>query len=733
MSSKKLSRKRETQRTNRTWIGASLALLLITFLAYANSFKVPLVFDDFVTIQRNTSVRFGEFSWNLLFGRALLYLTFTLNYLWSGQNVWTYHLVNFLFHFVNGILVLVLAERIFRHVEETPQRRWQYAGLAAAFFLVHTVQTESVTYISSRSELLSTFFYLSGLLLFVLWPRQRIGFLCSLAVGVAYFFGLGSKETVITLPASILVYDFLFLSKGEFRPIASRWRFYVTYVVGAGAVMYYLLFVDISLRGSIGANVPGNLPTSHYFLTELRVIARYIRLLFLPWGLNLDYDFRPSTSIFEPYVILSFLFLCSLVVLAWMLRRRQPVFAFSIFWFFITLSPTSSVVPIADVIFEHRLYLPLIGVCLSFPFFVTLVYATVRKRVSVPGNPFAYSCILLMALTVGTIVRNYTWGDEVRLFQDIVSKSPYKNRPYNGLAFAYYKRGEFDPAIEVLQKALERMPDKLVELSDTLANLYLKKGRHAEAIRLFETTTRSLKGERLALAYNNMGVAYLYMWNDLQVRRAQLPADEFAMKREQILKPAAEAFAKGLEIENDMPWALDSYVNVMCYRDKAGEMEAASLERLKQKETFGDLYTIGKIAFNRGDYAKADEYFERAENKRKDIKILFFNHGYTLTQLKQDDRAAEKYIQAIRVDPIFIEAHHNLGLIYMRKGEFAKAAEAFAEVLRQDPKHLSSNLNLASVYIHQGNKALARSYLNTVLEVSPGNSQAASMLAQLGS
>jgi FimV-like protein len=104
-----------------------------------------------------------------------------------------------------------------------------------------------------------------------------------------------------------------------------------------------------------------------------------------------------------------------------------------------------------------------------------------------------------------------------------------------------------------------------------------------------------------------------------------------------------------------------------------------------------------------------------------------------LVQLKQDDRAMEKYIQAIRIDPIFIEAHHNLGLIYMRRNELDKAAEAFAEVLRQDPKHVSSNLNLARIYMTKGDKTVARNHLRTVLDVSPNDQEAAQLLQQLGS
>ena len=719
------------------------ALFASTLTAYWNSFNAPFVFDDLATIQRNTQVRFGEFGWNLISPRSVLYKTFTFNYLLTGQEVWSYHLINFILHFLNGLLIFVIATRVFRSLSRRPLPEGEgisriYAALAAAFFLVHPVQTESVTYISSRSELLSTFFYLIGFLTFVLWPKDRVGFYCSLTVGIAYFFGLGSKEPVVTLPAAIFLYDYLFLSHAEFRLVFSRWRFYLIYLAGASAAVVYLL---IRLRGTVGG-----MSSWQYFLTETRVLVRYIQLMFFPVGLNLDHDFRLSSSIFEPSVLASTGLLVALLLFGWWLRRKRPVFAFSIFWFFITMSPTSSVVPIIDVIFEHRLYLPMVGVAFSFPFLVEFVYTRLRWTVPRFSAVLACSAVILAALVAGTLMRNYVWSDEVRLFTDVVAKSPHKERPYNNLAWAYFKRAEYDRAIAVLQQAFDKMPENNAELSDTLGNMYLRAGQYDKAIALFRKTTRSYKDDMLAVAYNNLGVAYLYQWTDLQNRRSSISNEEFEARKEEILRPAAEAFSESLEVDPNMPSSLDSYINVMCYRGKGSEIERVALEKVasgknfdlkqlngKEKlELFSALYTIGKVAFNDGDYAKANTYFERAEQVKDDVRIVYFNHGYALTMLQQDERAAEKYVNAIRIDPIFIEAHHNLGLIYMRRKDYSKAVEAFTEVLRLDPKQVSSNLNLASIYMAEGQKDRARRHLSTVLAVAPDNQQAAAMLRQLG-
>lgn len=705
-------------------------LFIVTLAAYANAFKVPFVFDDMVSIQANGPVRLGEFDWRLLRARSILYLTFTLNSIWTGQEVWSYHLINFLLHLVNGLLIFLVAERLFRCLESIEKRVRLYAALAAAFFLVHPVQTESVTYLSSRSELLSTFFYLAAFLIFVFWPRQRVGFFCSLAVAVPFFFGVGSKETATTLPATLFVTDFLFWSGGRFRPMLSRWRFYLTYLLGAGAAGYFVL--RVAQRGLLDTQWAGRLSPLQYLATQLRVIVHYVQLIFLPVGLNLDYDFRPSTNPLEPSVIASFVFLGGIAFLGWMLRRRGPVFAFSIFWFFITLSPTSTLVPLPDLIFEHRLYLPLAGVCLSFPLLVEAVYERLRRRVAIWGTAFGYSAFIIAALIVGTIVRNYTWGDEVRLFTDVVAKSPAKERGYNALGLAYYRRGEYAPAIAVLEKGLGMVPAKVPDFSDSLGNFYLKVGRFDDAVALFKNAIPNLTGERLANGYNNLGVAYLYKWNDLRARRDQMREADFLEKNEQILKPAEDAFYKSFQMNSQMSWVLDSYINVTCYRGKGNELEATALSNVEQSGQFRDLYTVGKVAFNRGDYAKADEYFERAEQQNQNEKIVFFNHGYALVALKQDDRAAEKYLQAIRLDPVFIEAHNNLGLIYMRRHDSGKARDAFAEVLRFDPNHVMSNLNLASIYISEGNKELARNHLATVLKESPGNQEATAMLRQIG-
>jgi tetratricopeptide (TPR) repeat protein len=381
----------------------------------------------------------------------------------------------------------------------------------------------------------------------------------------------------------------------------------------------------------------------------------------------------------------------------------------------------------------------MVGVCLSFPFLVSAVLQQMRSRMKINGSAVVYSSVLITVLTIGTMLRNQVWRDEVRLWSDVVSKSPRSDRGYNSIAFAYLKRSELQLAINTLEEGMRAIPEKRQDFIDTLGNLYLKVGRSDDAIELFKENIGHFTGDRKANAYNNLGVAYLYKWNGLQARRSQMSVQAFEAEKEQILRPAAEAFSKGLEVNRDLTWMLDSYVNILHDLDSDASLESTALDALTLKEDsggvfndFNSFYTLGKIAFLRNDFAKADQYFEQAEKVRNDLKLLYFNHGYALDQLKKKDQAIAKYLMAVRLDPIFIEAHHNVAQIYMERNDFPNAIDHFREVLRYDPKHVSTNLNLAKIYAIQGNMQRARSYLQTVFEISPGNPQAIQISQQFG-
>jgi tetratricopeptide (TPR) repeat protein len=729
--------KRRVRVTRLSYILPILLLLAAGVIAYWNSFDVPFVFDDFTTIQSNSSVQFGDslarIPSNLWF-RTLLYMTFAGNYVVGGQNVWGYHLVNLLLHLLNAVLIYILAKKILSRAS-TPFPANVLAFLASAFFLVHPVQTESVTYISSRSELLSTFFYILAVLLFVRKRPEKIGFGFSLIIAAILVLALGVKETTISLPAALLVYDFVFLSNGEIRRVLSRWRFHVTFIAGGVAAAIYLVTFG-NLRGSIGTVAAGIEPFS-YLLTELRVIVRYIQILFLPIGLNLAYDFPISDSLGDPRVILSALVLLGLLGLAWRLRERQPIVSFSILWFFVTLAPTSSFFPINDVIFEHRLYLPMVGLCLLFPVIIgVLAFPSSQRRearsrqgeATRDGGRIAVgvlSSAILLALITATVLRNEVWRDETRLWSDVISKSPDAGRGYIGLAWAYYKRANYDKALEVTQAGLTKAKDSpnsrenRFRFYSNLGQIYFDLGRYPEsAAALSQALNWTMPPGDRARTYYNLAVAYLAELNMAS------PND-----KARIASQADDTLTKSLASDGNFLPAWDSYINLSVDR---GMQEAAAqrLQQELQKNRGTALYGMAKLAFLEGNYKSAADYFAQAEKFFPDEKMVFFNYAYALEGAGDIDRALEEYITATRIDPLFKEAHYNLAQIYVKKQMEQPAIEHFEQVLRIDAKNTLAHLQLARIYIQHGQMGPARDHLRAVLSISPGNAEATALWQQ---
>ena len=708
-----------------------LILLSVGVIAYWNSFDAPFVFDDMDTIETNSAVQFGDALTRVpaaLWARTLLFITFAANHAVNGQNVWGYHLVNLLLHVLNGALIYVIGKHIFSSAFVRRDLSGSFAISAAVFFLVHPVQTESVTYISSRSELLSTLFYMLALLLFVRRRPEKIDFRFALVIAATLAIAISAKETAISIPAALLVYDFVFLSGGEIRRLSSRWSFHAPFILGGLAAAFYLAVFG-SLRNSIGSSV-SRLTSYSYFLTELRVIVRYLRLMVLPAGLNLSYDFRRSDSFLEPSVLFSALLLLVLLCLAWRLRQRSPVLAFSILWFFVTLAPTSSIMPIPDVIFEHRLYLPMAGICLSFPLLVEYAQSFLNARLRLRWSALPIGSALVIALMLGTILRNQVWRDEMRLWADVIQKSPRIARGYVGLAGAYYKRGDYEKAIEISKQGLSSAKDSALTFYGNIGQFYLEHGRYDEAIEaLSKALEKTNTPAEKAGAYYNIAAAYLAQSSSLTPNDSRVAAGQLQERKEALLAQAEEALLKSLESDRSHLQAWDSYINLSVERGRQESLRAQLRERA-QENPRNALYGLGKLAFQEGNYSEAVRYFQQAAKFFENQKVFYFNYAYALEETGDVEGAIDEYTKAIQVDPLFMQARYNLGQLYLGKGQDQRAIEHFSQILRFDANNMLVHLQLARIYIRSGQMAAARNHLNAVLSVSPGNPEATALWKQ---
>ena len=362
----------EHKRFNLIAFGVICLLVLVT---YSNTFTASFHFDDVPSIVDNHLIRHAteDNLMQILRGvRPVVYLSLMLNYQLGGLNVVGYHIFNVGVHIINSYFVylLILWTLLLPRFEK------RYAGqakrmalFAALLFAVHPIQTESVTYVISRTELLATFFYLLAFLLFIRGARSG-KFSYTLGIFGTALLAMASKEWAVTLPAMLALYDFLFFSDGKLKPVLSRLHIYLLSAIPIALVLYKMDFTAKGGTAGIGFNIISTkgITAWTYLLTSLNVLLTYLRLIVLPINQNLDYDYPVAQSLLEFPTILSFLGHVAVVVaMVWLYRKKNWLLVpFGVAWFYIGLSPVQSFVPIIDLIFEHRVYMPSIGIFLAF-------------------------------------------------------------------------------------------------------------------------------------------------------------------------------------------------------------------------------------------------------------------------------------------------------------------------------------------------------------------------------
>jgi len=372
----------------------------------------------------------------------------------------------------------------------------------------------------------------------------------------------------------------------------------------------------------------------------------------------------------------------------------------------------------------------MVGICLSFPLLVEYAQSFLNARLRLRWSALTIGSALVIALMLGTILRNQVWRDEMRLWSDVIEKSPRIARGYVGLAGAYYKRGDYEKAIEISKQGLSSAKDGALTFYGNIGQFYLEHGRYDEAIEalanaLEKTNTPAEK----AGAYYNIAAAYLAQSSSLTPNDSRVDASQLQERKEALLAQAEETLLKSLESDRSHLQAWDSYINVSVERGRQESLRAQLRERA-QENPRNALYGLGKLAFQEGNYSEAVRYFQQAAKFFENQKVFYFNYAYALEETGDVEGAIAEYTKAIQVDPLFMQARYNLGQLYLGKGLDQRAIEHFSQILRFDANNMLVHLQLARIYIRSGQMAAARNHLNAVLSVSPGNPEATALWKQ---
>ncbi len=714
------------------WLAAA-CLILAGIIAYGNSLDAPFLFDDAGAVVNNPTIRHLG-SWAVLAppadgstttGRPVVNASFALNYALSGTAVWSYHLTNLLIHVLAGLTLFgivrrtlflrqgkgqgardkAVADGTMAHAEGSrslPLTAWPLplspggaTGLAfavALLWIVHPLQTESVTCIAQRTESLMGLFYLLTLYCFIRavdrttrplttddetsgqrGPVVRgpwsggpfvpwsLGPLIWSSLSVAFcLLGMGTKEVMVTAPVVVLLYDRTFVT-GSFAAVLRR---RLGYYVALAATWLLLAWLVAGRGGGRGVAAGFGLGVSWwtYLLKQAEALVLYLQLCFWPHPLVLDYGTAVAQ---EPADVWwqGLLVLALLAGTVWAIVRR-PAVGFLGACFFLILAPSSSVVPlVTQTMAEHRMYLPLAAV-------IALVVLTVHSLLRSPWRPrpliplFPHSLLLLLpalALTLTTIARNRDYRDALTIWDDTVAKYPSSARAQNNLALALEQHGQAAGADEHFARAVALQPGYVT-------------------------------------AHYDWGVALL--------NRNQLP-------------DAIAQLETAVRLAPGYPDAEVNLGNALVRADRAPEAIPHYEAALRSQPAADAQYDLGIALLAAGRSADAGPHFRAALQLDAGLPDAHYQLALLAAQAGRSDEAEREFAATLRLAPDHAGAHRGLGLLLARSERLAEAAVHFRAVTRLQPDDADAHANLGNVLLLQGEARDAIAEYEAALRLRP--------------
>lgn len=608
-------------------------LALFSILLYFNTLKIPFTLDDTHMVVANVFIK-NPGAWPVFFKgyvsscpitkgmfRPLLMFTFMFNYALGKLSLAGYHVINIFFHFCNATVLYVFLKAFSKKVSPL------FLGITTLLFLSHPIHTETVNYISCRSDLMVTLIIGLGVLSYI-----RKNYMFSL---LCYIGALLSKETGLCLPLLVCAYegvynhiDFEYIKK-VFR--SKKLIYYITLGV------FTLLYLWYKKTFFTGISVDPIRTAYANILTQAGVTFFYLKLFFIPYPLALVHDFPILNSLGDPFALFSGIGLVAIIVFIVKLKKNNPLISLGLSWYLLCLLP-KFYARLNFIACEHHMYLPSIGL-----FFV--IYALLQK---VPCAFRRYA----LCLTGSTIVlfctlvwqRNAEWNDPFIFWKEEVKRSPRSFTAHNTLAYEYEKRGKLKKAEEELKKAYlyASRPYERKSARINLARIYAGEKKYEQALGLmksfFETQPIPAK------AYESAGWIYINMGKE---------------------KEALDAWEKQI---THYPNLAGGYVCLgMYYLEKADDMERAEWYFQKalriNPDIFMPYYGLGFIREREGKIDQAITFY---------YKALKLNPYHTLSNyalgsiyVMGGDTRGIKYLEkAIKLNPRFAKAYNDLAVAY---------------------------------------------------------------------
>ena len=676
----------------------ALPYVILSFLSvivFCNTLSNGFVYDDSVTIVNNNLIKSWEnfptlFSFNyfILSGelsyRPLVTLTYFIDYALWGLNPVGFHLTNMFLQTANTLLFYLFLKRI--------TRTNTLAFFTSALFTVHPILTETVNCISYREDLLAALFFLVAFHVFLKINETSLSrcrfFLYYGWSLFSYLLSLFSKEMAVTFPILLILFDIFYSPLGNLRQTLLK-RLKGVYIGYFSLTGFYLFIQFVVFR-----HVYVRLEQAKQSLwVMLKVLASYVKLLFLPFGLNADYVV-PSVTTGIGALVISLFFIATVTIIIIRLRKSSQRYGFFIAWFFIMLLPVSNIIPIGNIMAERYLYLPVMG-------FLGLIGILIRNYIPKRRIATIGYGIVILVLGMVSIYRNEIWRDELSLWYATSKREPGSARAHHNIGVVHSAKGFYEYAEYEYKKTLEINPGD-TEAHYNLGNAYERKGMLDEAIKEYLAAVQH--NPFYANAYNNLGSIY---------------------KKRLLWDKAAELYKKAIQYN---PFNPNYYNNLGLiyhegkrYKDAVAEFsKALKIDKgmSSAHNYLGNTYKeMGYIKDATQAYKTAIELEPGNANSHNNLGIIYTNSG-------QLNEAIEEFETAIRLEPNLANAYNNLGIAHAKKGDTGKAIDELNKAVSLGFDNADAHNNLAGIYLTKGLTDEAIVELKRALKFNPNDGNA---------
>jgi Tfp pilus assembly protein PilF len=577
---------------------AAVSLLLLTIILYSNTLHIPWHFDDLRNILHNQAIHLDELSWDKIkrtfyagpggpekLYRPVACFSFALNYYFGRDQVFGYHVVNLLVHYLTALFLFLFLYNTLRLPSLSTRYRnnaYAIALLGSVLWAINPVQIQAVTYIVQRMAGMAAMFYIMAMFFFLkgrtsgTTPGKGVSYFLFLVCALLAF---GSKENAAMLPIIVLLFDLYMIQRLRAETLKRNLLFFLLLLAVPFLIALLLQHAaPFSLDKLLAGYQIRSFNLFERLLTESRVIIYYISLLLypMPQRLSIVHDVAVSQSLFDPpTTLVALLALVSILSFTLLNSKKRPLICFCSLFFFINHIIESSIFPL-ELIFEHRNYLPSLMFFVPVSICILRLFQFISSKQTLRLITYGTFILVLIGLGHSTYIRNHTWRSGISLWLDAAKKNPASPRAFhnlgryyvlnhqtdkalaayhraiglsrgthsetrhqthNAMAVIYLQNGQTEKALKHSLKALEIRP-RFYKAWINLGAVYMKMGRYDEALEFFAKVLDNDKGT--VKVYNNLGHIY--------IKKGMIEKAVIQFRQALSLQPGFESALRGLGI-----------------------------------------------------------------------------------------------------------------------------------------------------------------------------------------